>query len=275
MILNKFVSNSIFALSIAVIALSSCKTGTTSNQNTASADSMQKDSLAQQVKNVVYPLPTPFELVQMLNNIGATYVPKALNPTSNVEKYFTQKSKAINLGVYGADVAYTVTYNNQQDTKAYLKALKKLMDEVGVKIDYSYMISDEFKQKISNKDTAVKVITNTFYDTYSYLKEQNSPEMSVMMVSGMWVELMYIATHISYDTFDNPEIAKIIFNQKDSYQKLMKLIESFNTNADVKDLETKLLPLKPIFEQAKDGLTRDQYKEVLKTIEKVRTVLIS
>jgi hypothetical protein len=276
MILKNSLRTATFVVLGSLAILSSCNSGSQQNQDaSAQADSLKKDSLAKQVKDIVYPLPTPFEMTKMLNNIGAIYVPRALNPINNVDKYFTEKSKAVNLGVYGADVAYTVTYNKPQDTKLYLKTIKRLMDELGVKIDYSYMISDEFKQKLTNKDTVVKVVTNTFFDTYQYLNQKNSPEMAVMMVSGMWVELMYIATHISNDTYDNPEIIKIIANQKESYEKLLGLLAQFNSNADIKDLQTKLEILKPSFDKVPSGLKVDDYKQILKTIEAVRTSFVS
>jgi hypothetical protein len=274
MILKQFFRGTSLALVGTAILLSSCNSGSQNAQQGATADSLQKDSLTQQIKDVVYPLPTPFEMANMLNNIGAVYVPKALNPVSKADKYFTEKAKIVNLGVYGADLAYVVTYNKPQDIKLYMKALKQIMDQVGVKIDYSYMVSEEFKQKLSNKDTVVKIITTTVFDTYKYLNDKNSPEMAVMMASGMWIELMYIATHISNDTYDNPAIAKIIFDQKTSYNKLMALISEKDKNADIRSIEDKLILLKPVYEKAENGLTKEDYKLILKTIEEVRTSLV-
>ncbi|MCX7987514.1 MAG: hypothetical protein N2662_11310, partial [Bacteroidales bacterium] len=215
-------------------------------------------------------LPAPFELTQMLNDIGAAYVGKNLNPVSKVDKYVTEKDKAVNLGVYGADLAYATTYNKEADIKAYLKAVRTLIDALGVNIDYSPLFSDEVKLKANNKDTLVQIITNTFYATYSSLREKNSPEMAIMMVSGMWIELMYIATHISKDTYNNSQIVSLIAKQKDSYEKLMGLLEKYPNHNDLKDLVTKLQVLKPIFAKVDQGLTVNDYNILLNTIEKVR-----
>ena len=271
---NLFRNSLVFTLGVLVV-LSSCQSGGQSNSQTIATDSLKKDSLAQQVKDIVYPLPTPFEMTKMLNNIGAVYVPKALNPADKADKYFSEKSKALNLGIYGADVAYTIAYNKPQDTKMYLKALKTLMDQLGVKIDYRYMLTDEFKEKLNNKDTLVSTITNTFFSTYSFLNKKNNPELSAQMVTGMWVELMFIATHISNDTYDNPSIAKIIYDQKDSYTKVMNLLASYNSNPDVKEIETKLEVLKPIYDKAANGLTKSEYKLILTTIESIRSSFVS
>lgn len=275
--LERPLRNTLFILSLAVVfVLASCKSGNTgTDQDSASADTVSKSELSQDVKDVVYPLPTPFEVTHMLNEIGAKYNPTVLNPATNAEKYFTESSKAVNLGIYGADLSYAATYDQKQDIKLYTGALKKLVDELGINIDYSKFLSDENKEKFNNKDTLVNYITNTFFDTYQYLGEKSNPDLAIIMTSGMWIELMYIATHISEDTYNYSGIVKLITDQKDSYSKLMNLLASRNSNADIKDLETKLSVLKPVFDKIDAGLSESDYKVILKTLQDVRKSLVS
>jgi hypothetical protein len=193
------------------------------------------------------------------------------------EKYFTESAKAVNLGVYGADLAYAATYDQKQDIKLYSGALKTLVDELGIGIDYSKILSDENKEKFNNKDTLVNFITNTFFNTYQNLNtmQKGNPSQALMMVSGTWVELMYIATHISQDTYHYTGIVKLITDQKDSYGKLMELLAGSNSNSEIKDLESKLSVLKPVFDKIESGLTQDDYNVILKTIQDVRKSFVS
>jgi len=276
MLLKNILRNKLAILAASAIVLVSCKGGNTStDQSQTSADSLDKAEITQNVKDAVYPLPAPFEMVKMLNNIGASFVGSALNPAEKAEKYFTEKTKAVNLGVYGADLAYCATYDKKQETQVYLKAVKTLIDDLGITVDYSRMLSDEFKEKVANKDTLIDVITGTIFDTYSFLNEKSNPDLAVMMVSGMWVELMYISTHISQDTYNNSEMVKIIASQKDALNKLIALLASRNSNADIKDLQTKLEVLVPVYEKVEKGLTPEDYKTILKTIEAVRKQFVS
>ncbi|MCX7986676.1 MAG: hypothetical protein N2662_07040, partial [Bacteroidales bacterium] len=103
MLLKSVLKNRLLIVILALLAGSyACQTPTTPTGQQANTDTLSKDSIAQNVKEVVYPLPAPFELTQMLNDIGAAYVGKNLNPVSKVDKYVTEKDKAVNLGVYGA-----------------------------------------------------------------------------------------------------------------------------------------------------------------------------
>lgn len=276
MIFKNLLHNSIAIVIAATLFITACQSGSKPvTKEQASADSINASEISQNVKEVVYPLPTPFEMTKMLNDMGARYVLSSLNPVDKADKYFTEKSKAVNLGVYSADLAYAATYDQKQDVKLYSKALKKLIDQLGINIDYSNMLTDEFKEKLNNKDTLVKIVTNTLSETYKYLNDKNNPDLAVMMVSGMWVELMYIATNISEDTYHNSGIVKMVIAQKDSYNKLLKLLDSRKSNTEIKQVEDKLMDLKPVFDKTEKGLEEKDYILILKTIQSVRKSFVS
>lgn len=262
-------------LFLAILFLASCKGGNKSaEQDQLAADSLDKELLASDIKEVLYPLPTPFEMTKMLNDIGATYLSKNLNAPSRVEKYITEQSKAVNLGIYGADLAYASTYQQQQDIQTYLNSIKTLADQLGVSYDFTKLLSDEYKTKFENKDSLTAIVTNTIYDTYQYLDQKSNPDLAVNMVTGMWVELMYIATNISENSYNFTGMVDIISKQKASYEKVMSLLSARNANADIKGLETKLQVLKPVYDKVEAGLSEADYNLILKTIKSVRNSLI-
>jgi hypothetical protein len=264
-----------FLVIIMAVVLSSCKgKNKSAEQDQIVSDSLNKTLLATEVGEVLYPLPTPFEMTKMLNDIGATYSTKSLNPTAGVEKYFKENQKAVNLGIYGADLAYVSTYQQQQDIQVYLNAIKKLADQLGITYDYSKLLSDEYKEKFNNKDSLTNIVTNTIYDTYYYLDKKSNPDLAVTMVAGMWVELMYIGTNISQASYNYTGLVNIISKQKASYDKVMELLSARNANADIKSLETRLQPLKPAFDKVDAGLSEADYNLILQTIKSVRSSLI-
>jgi len=260
---------------MAVIFLASCKGGNKSaEQDQLAADSLNKELLASDIQEILYPLPGPFEMTKMLNDIGVTYSSKTLNSASRVEKYITEQSKAVNLGIYGADLAYASTYQQQQDIQNYLNAIKTLADQLGVTYDFDKLLSDEYKAKLENKDSLTSIVTNTIYDTYQFLDQKSNPDLAVNMVAGMWIELMHIATNISENSYNFTGIVDIISEQKTSYEKVMSLLTERNADPAIKDLETKLQVLKPVYDKVDAGLSETDYNLILKTIKSVRNSLI-
>jgi hypothetical protein len=267
--------SSLLVLTTALVFLFSCKGGNkTAEQDQAAGDTLNKELLASDIKEVLYPLPAPFEMTQMLTDIGAKYNAKNLNPANKAEKYVTEQKKALNLGVYAADLAYAATFQQQQDIQTYLSSIKTLADQLGVTYDYSKLMSDDYKAKFENKDSLTNIVTNTIYDTYQFLDQNSNPDLAVDMVAGVWVELMYIATNISEDSYNFSGLVDIISKQKASYEKVMSLLAARNTNADIKDLETKLSALKPAYDKVDQGLSQADYNIILKTIKEVRNALI-
>jgi hypothetical protein len=271
--LNKV--NSLLIILIAVFIMASCKGGIkSSEQDQLATDSLNKESLASDVKELLYPLPTPFEMTRMLNDIGATYNSKNMNSPAKAEKYFTEQSKAVNLGIYGADLVYASTYQQQQDVQTYLNTIKTLSDQLGIAYDYEKLLTVEAKEKYNNKDSLTSFVTNSIYETYQYLDQKSNPDLAVNMVIGMWVELMYIATNISEDSYNFTGMVDIIGSQKASYEKVMELLTSRNSNPDIKGLETQLQVLKPYFDKTESGLSESDYNLILKTIRAVRNSLV-
>jgi hypothetical protein len=226
------------------------------------------------VKDALYPLPTPFEITKMLNDIGATYLSKNLNSPGNVDKYITEQSKALNIGIYAADLVYASTYQQQQDIQTYLGAIKKLADDLGIAYDYSLLLSDEYKARFENKDSLITIVTNTIFSTYQYLDRNSNPDLAVSMVTGTWVELMYLATQISENSYNYSGLVEIIAGQKVAYLKVLDLLAARSSNPQIMELEAKLSILKPAFDKVDTGLSEKDYLTILNTIKEVRKGLI-
>lgn len=255
-----------------VATLASCAGGGQSNQST----DLKKDSLEKSVREYVYPLPSSFEVTEMLNRIEAAYILGLSNPASNVDKYFTAKSQALNLGVYSADLSYASTYNQKQETVEFMNASKKLIEKLDITAALDPQILENIEKNLENKDELVNLITNSFYDTYEYLNKNERTSVSMLVLAGSWTEALYIATHITEDTFNNREMVKIILDQKEPLVKLMAILTENTTDADVQSVLEDLKDVHSIFMQVETGsITESQVKAIAEKIAIVREKFIS
>lgn len=234
-----------------------------------------KKAIEKEVKDVVYPLPTTFELTSMLNRIGADYILGLSNSSENADKYFTEKARALNLGVYSADLSYASTYQRKQETMLFLKASKALIDNLEITSAYNETLVEEVEKNLDNKDQLVKVITNSFYDTYEFLNKNAKGNVSLMVVSGSFIEGLYIATHISENTYSNPEIVKVIFEQKESLEKLLTVLEPEAKDSNIDSLINELSGLKHSYDKIVDGsMNEEQLKEITASVAKLRESIV-
>ncbi len=265
-----------FYLLIAVVVMAyftSCSGGSQkSAKNTAK---IEKEEVKDQVKKVVYPLPTSFQVTEMLNRIEASYILTLSNPPENVDNYITEKEKALALGVYGADLSYASTYHQKQLIIDYMNVSKKLLEE----LDITGAIDPDIIEKIENaendKDKLVEIISNSYYSTYEYLNNNDRGAVSLLVLSGSWIEALYIATHISDETFDNKEMITIIMNQKENLNKLMSLLEKYKDKEAVKETIDLLTPLYDIYKTIDSGsITRKQMKDIADAVKVARDKIV-
>lgn len=113
----------VIASGLLSLTISSCNN---SSQNRES-NTIPEETIKQEIEEYTYPIPSAFEVTNMLNEIEASYMVAMANDPANVDKYFTDKSRAINLGIYTADLAYATTYNQKSDIQAYFSSCETLV----------------------------------------------------------------------------------------------------------------------------------------------------
>ena len=98
---------------ISFTCLTSCKDKAAGKQ-LKKTEMEQVKTIENKIEENVYPLPTSAEVIKMLTELEVGYIIGISNPVANSKKYFSSTTRAINLGVYGADLSYVTLYNIQQ-----------------------------------------------------------------------------------------------------------------------------------------------------------------
>lgn len=265
----------LLSMMIATFLFSSCKQSSEKVSEAEKGNKLTQDEIKKGVEEVVFPLPQPMGVYQMLQEIGATYVGDVLNPVKNVENYFTANVKAVNLGVYAADLSYATVYDKKDDIDTYSKTIKKLVDDLGIKVDYMKLTSEETKAKTESLDSLIDITTEIFYDVYTFLYNESDPALAAQMVNGIYVEGLYIATHISEVTFDNVEMVKIIYGQAAPLDELIKLNENFADNQYIQTIQSALKKLKALYLETDGSLNQKQLDEIKAAVATIRDTFVS
>jgi hypothetical protein len=232
-------------------------------------------STEQTLEDVIqYPIPTAYEIVNLINRTGAAYIIEITNPTGKAESYLTESEKAINLGVYSADLAYVTTYNLKQETMDYLKALKKLSDELHVSANFNANLAYEVESRIENKDSLISIISRSFNETYSFLKNNGKDNIAIQVLTGMWVEGLYIATYTATTSINPADLLQIIANQKQSLGTLTDIIEKNADAPEVVALRTLLEPIIAEYSSVDKTVDVNKAQQIHSVVEQIRNTII-
>jgi hypothetical protein len=260
-------------LIISFMCLVSCKNKSASKQQEKTEKEQVKE-IEGQIETNVYPLPTSAEVVRMLTELEVGYMVGITNPVANTKKYFSSYSRALNLGAFGADLSYATLYNQQQQVLNYLDAIRSLTNELNMSKVYNEDIYTQIKQNFDNRDTLVVILTKTFNDTYVWLAENDQQPLALLVVGGAWVEGMYLTTHVSEAAYQVAGIAKVLLEQKKSFETYLEITKPYLNDPSVGDFVKLLEPVKQVYAGLSTSLTEQNIKDITKVIVDLRDKIV-
>ncbi len=257
-----------------LIILSGCNTAAQKKENdtTSSEDKSTKEAVIEELSG--YPIPTSFEITELIHEAGAPYILTLSNDPDKAGDYINQKDKALNLGVYGTDLCYASTYMMKQGTMLYLESSKTLIDELGISTTFNSDYAKRIENSLDDRDSLILIVSDSFYDTWNYLIKNRQNVLARLVVCGSWIEGIYITVNISQTSKDNSEFLKILAGQKNSLNNLVTLLESVKDTDDVADIFKGLFDLQDIYEGVGDVLTEEQLEKISVRIEALRGALV-
>jgi len=234
----KFTRLSALFLSLLItLVLWSCGTSK-KDENSSDEFKQAEESLKDQIKDVVYNIPSPTEIPYLLEATGAEFNPSLINDRKKVDSYAARNDKAaLNLGVYAADIGYLTSYDKTQEAIDYLNATKTLADNLGVIGSFDADILKKFEANIANRDSLAGLLNETVQKTDRYLKDDNRNKLASLMVTGSFVEGLYISTGLikSYPKNILPDDARnlvltplmrVVLQQEKSVSELLSMLST-------------------------------------------------
>lgn len=241
----------VLAFAVVIAALVSCggtdkgEADNVGGEDKSGQVAVEKDSI---VENIFYSVPSPIETATLIQRAGVPYNKDYLNDIQNVSKYTTTGDKALNLGVYGSDLSFTSIYDQTQESMLYLKCANNLANGLGISGAFDENTANRLEANKSNKDSLLGIISESFWTADSYLKDNERPGTSSLIIAGGWVEGLYIATKIAAAS-SNKEIETRIAEQKFTLDNLVNMLKKYDFDETVASMHKELVDLKIVYDQ--------------------------
>jgi len=171
-------------------------------------------------RKVLYALPTPIEASMLVKNWGVPHQ-ELLNDPANASKYLTKKKMAVNFGVYMTDLTCAGLYGQTQTVLKYKQAMQHLVEGLGLQSAVNPKIIQQIEENISNKKELLQIFSNIYASSTEFLSQDNRDFYALAILSGGWVEGMYIATSM------------IDENQSSNESKMKQVIDENKTTFDL------------------------------------------
>jgi len=248
-----------FATAMLLVNCNSAKKKT--NSDAKVQDFVTQDDIFDDIdkaKKIFYSLPSPLETAMLIKSAGAKYDEELLNSMNNRSKYTTNKSMALNLGIYTTDLSFASLFDQTQTSINYMNAARSMAEG----LDIQDAIDDEtlkrLEDNLSNRDVVMDIISETFLNCSSYLKENERQDVAAIVLVGGWVEGLYLAGKlVGNSSIENNKLADRMIEQKLSFNIVQRMLDDNKQNekgvknADIVQLMDQLKDLKIAFDKVK------------------------
>ncbi|MCQ2959897.1 MAG: hypothetical protein MJ198_06895 [Bacteroidales bacterium] len=204
-----------------------------------------------------------------------------LNPTDYVKYYNTSKVRAVNMGVYGAELNYLIHFEQTQYSMRYMIASKQIADLIGVAMAFDQQTVEEYQTNVENKDSLINIIFVVYDNAKRMLKNEEQFMLSSLIIVGSWIENMYVTTKIFEHTksvsLKSKLITKII-EQKEYLNKVLEAVVCLDEgdNVFVTDIIQSLQSIVTVYEGFGDSvLSEEDVKTLNSAVTNVRTRIVS
>ena len=210
------------------------------------------------VNGILQQIPSPLEIASILKESGSKYESSILNSDDNLSKYNNNFGKALNLGVFGTDLGYTNIYEQSKDGIKFLTAIKSLANDLNIGQFFDIETIGRLSSNSKNLDSLLLITTQNFNDINSYLQNQGRSQISVLLLTGGWIEAMQIICQTADKNSKNKDLPEKIGEQKIILEQLTLLLGFYEKDQNMASLLKDLRELEAAYKSVEIVTTYKQ-----------------
>lgn len=195
-------------------------------KTTVKNDSLRENPLMQnlseqeqeELRKIIGAIPVPFEIMNKVSGSGLPYRKELLNPESNVPHYNTAEGQAVNIGIYGADMAYMIAFERLGESGTYLRSIRTLADAVVIPSVFNEAVVKKYQADSNREDSLRKMMSSSYTKIDSTLQGNERFGLAALVVTGGWIESLYLTTQ-QINGEARSESNKLLYDMLDEQQK--------------------------------------------------------
>lgn len=257
-------------------------TGADTISATSSAtDTGAVDELTQfKYDKVISNIPIPFDILREHASVPLHYDRSVLNAVSALGNYSSTNSKALNLGIYGGDLAYSITYEKFNDMGNFLKCVKKLSDDLGIPMAFDQRALTTYKKYETNKDSLEKMVFDSYSEVDKTLRSNERIGLASLVVAGGWLEGLY-TTLKTLGSTPKDDKSKSVYNkiweQKNHLDMIIGLLDQFKDDKNYTSIINDFNGIKSVYDNlsVKTDISESEMAALTQKVEEVRSKIVA
>ncbi len=176
----------------------------------------------------LFSIPSPVQTALLIRKLGLPYEKGLPLAAEASEKMATKSQRALALGAYGADLAYVTVHKDGQRALSTLQTVQKLSAQLELSNAFDQELLDGFKKSLNNEDSLLRFTGSAFRMADQYLKTNNRDDVSALVLTGGWLEGMYLTLSGASEKSD-VALTNRLGEQRKTLENLIALLEGTDT----------------------------------------------
>ncbi|MFN6379207.1 MAG: hypothetical protein ACK4WD_08020 [Flavobacteriales bacterium] len=263
----KFIGSMFLVVSLVVFSTGCEQPASTNITNNPTDGNNVSSTGTVKLDGQIISIPSPNQLAILVRQSNVPFRPEKLHDLKKTDFYLSEQKKALNLGVYGADLAYIANFDKGQLANDYFDAVGKVAGELEILDHIDGKLVSRLSNNISNRDSVLRLSGQFFHSADRYLKNNKRTDLAGLVLLGGWVESIHFASEAAKT---NEDVKRRIAEQKHACASLTNLIMKIN-DPSLDSLLDQLIELNSIYSELSSNYT---YSKPI-TDEKEKTTYIT
>jgi len=180
-----------------------------------------------QINDIIQSLPSPVEMAALISDVGVPFSKSYLASPDAADDYDTNFKKALGLGILSADLGYLNVYAQTNEIVNYLAVIRRISDDLNIGQFFDFQTLKRLATNNENMDSLMFLSQNSFRQMDEHLRKNNRSNLSALVVTGVWIEGLYLLTQIVKNGTVNKDLENRIGEQKIIVEKLNSILQAY------------------------------------------------
>lgn len=204
----------------------------------------------QAMNEIVENISSPIEMAALVKELGVPFSSRYLSNLDNIDSHASSFKMAYTLGVLGADLGYLNVYEKTGTSVNYLASISRIADGLKINQFFDFNTMKRLATSSSDIDSLMYLSLHSFNQMDGHLRLTNRSNLSALMITGVWVEGMYLATQVAKEKSDT-SLAQYIGEQKVILNDILLILKNYQRDAQFSNLINDLEEIKVEFDKVR------------------------
>ncbi len=234
-------------LLIITLFISACGQRTSENINLDDVEIAKIQISAETMRDIIQDIASPLEVSTLINSLDIPFSATSLPNLENLSTELDPLEQAYRLGMFYTDLGYIHMYEKTDIGEDFLTSIDQLTTSLHIN-QYFDLATIKRLATNSSMDSLMYVSVNSFTHMGNSLRESNHGDQSALMVTGAWLEGLYLATQATLRV-DNEHLRNMIGDQKMILNDLLLVLNFHNTDSLMTNYITDLEKIMNLYDE--------------------------